>query len=104
MCGGTQEGVGSAGGDELFIPNGLQPSLLHGAGLIMQEAGRLCVNQLIASLGILHPAVLFLREQVADFQSLYPLRGWRQREQWDFSRSSGDKPKPGTLYFPCGRK
>ena len=86
-----------AGGEELLVPNGLQPSLLDGAGLIMQEAGRLCVNQLIASLGI-------LREHVADFQSLHPLRGWRQREQWEFSQSSGDKPKPGTLYFPSGRK
>lgn len=35
------------------------PSLLHGAGLIMQEAGRPCVNQLIASLGILQPAEAF---------------------------------------------
>lgn len=52
----TGKAGGVAGGDELLIPNGLQPSLLDGAGLIMQEAGRLCVNQLIASLGIPQPA------------------------------------------------
>lgn len=48
--------VGVAGGDELLIPNGRQPSLLDRPGLIMQEAGGLCVNQLIASLGIPQPA------------------------------------------------
>lgn len=55
----TGKAVEDAGGDELLVSNGLQPSLLDGAGLIMQEAGRLCVNQLIASLGILQSASAF---------------------------------------------